>query len=167
MSGHSLPVSPGRRESSMISYRQSVFDRDDDAYKRNQRIRRTTPACRREARAAIEDVLHRFPHEVPALLTAIEEGKIDGTCYQGTCACLKGTLVCAYWERMGQWDYVATFRREAIPHGLLHETAKGLKPTSIEERWFWYIIEGDTPRDNLASARAYTWIKAWLKDHHK
>ena len=74
--------------------------------------------------------------EVPNLIKAIKNGKIDGSQYEGECCCLCGTL------------------------------EKGLKSqidirdaNSPAEQWFSMIKKGDTPADNHASKLALEWIE--------
>jgi len=74
--------------------------------------------------------------EVPALIGAIKEGRIDGSQYEGECCCLCGTL------------------------------EKGLKSaidirdaSSPAEQWFSMIRKGDKPDDNYASETALKWVE--------
>jgi hypothetical protein len=90
-------------------------------------------------RTDVEDVLSAAPTEVPALLDAMRDGKIDGSAYsKGDCACLVGTL-----ERSG---------KVSLPHN-------GDRPA---ERWFANIRPGDTPSTNMHAATAYVWISEWV-----
>jgi hypothetical protein len=69
--------------------------------------------------------------EVPALITALREGKVDGSTYSGPCACLVGSL-----ENAGA---------KGLPHA----------PESPAERWFSPISKGDLPTGtNEGSFRA-------------
>jgi len=87
------------------------------------------------------DVLLRVPHEVPGLIAALKEGRVDGSTYTGTCACLVGTIAnvkhCEYTE---------------VP---------GLKPDSERpiERFFLGIGKGETPETNSISKRAVEWAQ--------
>jgi hypothetical protein len=89
-------------------------------------------------------VLSAAPAEVPGLLTAIREGRIDGSTYEGDCACLVGTL-----------EHVA---------GAPHNTLPLLKANSSRpaEMFFLSINRGDTPETNQFSQLAAAWIEDWL-----
>ena len=96
-----------------------------------------------EVRDDIEAVLATSKDEVPALLAAIREGRIDGSVYAGSCACLIGTLAAARG-----CDY--------------HE----LHPDSSRpaERWFLALRPGQTPATSPVAAITAGWIEAWLRD---
>ena len=89
-------------------------------------------------------VLSSAPAEVPALIAALKEGRVNGSTYSGACACLLGTLAnarqCAY---------------TAIP---------GLTPNSQRpaERFFLLIRFGDTPATSQAAQIACGWAEDWL-----
>ena len=89
-------------------------------------------------------VLSASPAEVPALRAALAEGRVDGSTYEGECACLVGTLANA---RRCSYD--------AIP---------GLKPASqrAAERFFIAIKRGDTPQTSQFSRIALSWVDDWL-----
>jgi len=82
-------------------------------------------------------ILFMARHEVPALITALRDGRVDGSTYTGECACLVGTL-----ENAG-----AT----SLPH----------VSSSPAEQWFAMIRKGDKPGDDsgggFASAKALEW----------
>jgi hypothetical protein len=89
-------------------------------------------------------VLSAVPKEVPALIEALKAGKVDGSTYDGECACLVGTI--------------ANARKTSIYSlGLL-------KPNSSRpaERFFMAIREGDTPENNQAAAIAVQWAEIWI-----
>lgn len=83
-------------------------------------------------------VLQYAPHEVPNLIKAIKEGEIDGSCYEGECCCLCGTLEKGLDENIEVRD-----------------------ANSPAEQWFSMIKEGDTPENNKASKMALEWIEEW------
>jgi len=97
-------------------------------------------------REDIRKVLDSAPSEVPGLLQALWDGKVDGTTYHGECACLVGTIAnvrrCSY---------------DAIPE---------LKPDSSRpaEQWFLNIRKGDTPVTNPASAFACAVVAEWMHE---
>src|ERR1043165_4007430 len=78
-------------------------------------------------------VLSSAPAEVKGLIAAIKEGRIDGSTYEGKCACLVGTI--------------------ANMRGLPYTELGLLKPKSSRpaERFFLSIKQGDTPETNQAS----------------
>ena len=88
------------------------------------------------------EVLDSQPNEVPGLLAALNAGKVDGSTYQGECACLVGTLAnvkgCAY-------------------------TALDVRPDSNRpaEIWFLNINPGMTPDNNGFAAITKEWIDEW------
>jgi uncharacterized protein YjbI with pentapeptide repeats len=93
-------------------------------------------------------ILCSAPSEVVGLRQALLDGKVDGSTYEGDCACLVGTLAkvkgCPYTE---------------IP---------GLAPKSSRpaERFFAAIKPGDTPDTSQFSKLTVEWVDEWLKKMH-
>ena len=83
-------------------------------------------------------VLAYAKNEVPNLIKAIKDGKIDGSCYEGECCCLCGTLEKGLGHKINIRDM-----------------------SSPAEKWFSMIKEGDTPENNQASKLALEWIEEW------
>jgi hypothetical protein len=79
-------------------------------------------------------------HEVPGIRAAIIEGRIDGSAYEGTCACLCGTI--------------------ANIRGVNYKALEAIKPNSNRpvERFFANIKKGDTPETNISSKYALQWL---------
>ena len=89
-------------------------------------------------------VLSSAPKEVPALIDALKNGRVDGSTYQGECACLVGTIA-------------------NIRH-VYHSDIDGLRPNARRpaERFFLGISTGDKPENNQLSALAVEWCEEWL-----
>ena len=93
------------------------------------------------------DVLAVAPLEAPAVLAALEGGKVDGSTYEGTCACLVGTM-----ERSAE----KAERPAKIPHD-------GGRPA---EMFFQRIRPGDTPENSPDAAIAAVWVRQFLARLH-
>ena len=97
-------------------------------------------------RVDIRSILDAAPKEVPGLLAAIREGRVDGSVYSGECACLLGTIAnvrgCNYMD--------------------LGIAPDGSRPA---ERWFLAIRQGDTPESSQVAAVTVSWIEAWQAEH--
>ena len=78
--------------------------------------------------------------EIEGLKTALKEGKIDGSCYEGECCCLVGTIA-------------------KVKHCNYNSLA--VKPNSDRpiERFFFGISKGDTPKTNQFSKIVLDWIE--------
>ena len=89
-------------------------------------------------------VLSSTPAEAEGLRLALIEGKVDGSTYEGECACLVGTLA-----NVKHCNYTS------IP---------GLKPNSARpaERFFLAIRPGHTPETSQLAKLAVAWIEDWL-----
>ncbi|SEO78942.1 pentapeptide repeat-containing protein [Nitrosovibrio sp. Nv6] len=89
-------------------------------------------------------VLAAVPREVAGLRQALIDGRVDGSTYEGECACLVGTI--------------ANIRQEK------YNDLGALKPNSSRpiERFFMGINKGDTPETNQASALALQWTDEFL-----
>ena len=89
-------------------------------------------------------VLSAAPAEVSGLLAAIHEGRIDGSAYTGTCACLVGTI--------------------ANIRGCEYTALSGLSANSGRpaERFFLALRPGDTPATSQTASLAADWIAEWL-----
>ena len=90
------------------------------------------------------DVLLRAPKEVDGLRKALVGGRVNGSTYEGECACLVGTIANIKGER--------------------YDTIKNLQPDSSRpiERFFLAIRKGDTPETNLFCNKAVEWIDDFL-----
>jgi hypothetical protein len=83
--------------------------------------------------------------EVPALIAALKEGRVNGSSYEGPCACLVGTIANAK-----HCNY------QHIPD---------LKPNSNRpaERFFLAIKTGDTPETNPVCKIAVEWAEEFQR----
>ncbi len=83
-------------------------------------------------------------HEVPALVAALRDGRVDGSTYEGECACLVGTIANA-----------KNVYYEVLDHGA----------SNPAEQWFAMIRKGDKPGDDsaggFASKMALEWALEW------
>ena len=90
-------------------------------------------------------VLSAAPEEVSGLLAALKEGRVDGSTYNGECACLVGTIAnvrgCVY---------------TALAPVL---QANSSRPAEV---FFLSIRKGDTPETNTFSTIATEWAEDWL-----
>ena len=89
-------------------------------------------------------LLNAIP-EVPALRRAIIDGQINGSTYQGECACLCGTI--------------------ANVRGVNYEAMSGITPdsSSMAEQFFLGIRKGDTPATNAASKMVLLWVEEFMR----
>jgi len=101
------------------------------------------PSTLRATRADLFDVLLRAIPEVPALLTALREGRVDGSTYEGDCACLCGTIANVRGVNVDDLDF-----KDA---------------TRPIESWFFAIEKGDTPATNAAAKQAEKWIVEFME----
>jgi hypothetical protein len=90
----------------------------------------------------------RLPDELEFLRSAIAEGRIDGSTYDGDCACLAGTLV---KSRHPDQKY-SGYSIDVAPGVIFH--ANSYSPREV---FFSAIRPGDTPKNNSASAIALAW----------
>jgi len=98
----------------------------------------------RSIEADFRYILSRAHKEVPALIAALKDGRVDGSTYEGGCACLVGTL-----ENAGA---------DGLPH-------EGSSPA---ESWFAPISKGTKPGDDseggFRSAKALEWAESYCRD---
>ena len=90
-------------------------------------------------------VLSSAPAEVPALIQALKEGKVDGSTYTGECACLVGTIANAR-------------------HCSINDLGP-LKPAPSRpaEMFFLAIRPGQTPENHEPSRLAVEWAEDWWR----
>jgi hypothetical protein len=79
-------------------------------------------------------------NEIKHLKQSLIDGKIDGSVYDGECACLNGTLCQTAYN--GEKDRLISIRDSARPI----------------ERFFLGISKGNTPENSQFSALALKWI---------
>jgi hypothetical protein len=94
-------------------------------------------------------VFEHLKHELPYLRDKLVKGEIDGTQYDGDCACLIGSLGHGDESKV---DKVC----KAIPY-----YEKGLH--NYGEQWFWNIKKGDTPKNNEFAEHALKLIDSVLE----
>jgi hypothetical protein len=95
----------------------------------------------RSFKADLWMILAMAQGEVPALVKALREGRVDGSTYAGKCACLVGTL-----ENAG-----AT----SLPHDA----------SSPAEQWFAMISKGDKPGEDTAGGFAASKALEWVLEY--
>ncbi len=90
-------------------------------------------------------VLSAAPQEVAGLRAAMVGGKINGSTYQGDCACLVGTI--------------------ANVRGCSYQSIEGLKPDSYRpiEKWFTMFSPGHTPKNHGGMKVTLGWLDEWVK----
>ncbi len=100
------------------------------------------------AREDFRAVLDAAPNEVAGLLLALREGRINGSRYEGECACLKGTIA-----NIRGCSYTALDARCDAP----------LYPDSNRpgERLFMGISPGHVPAINPVARIVEGWILEW------
>ena len=92
-------------------------------------------------------IFQSLPSELPFLREKLVKGEVDGTQYEGDCACLIGTLANA--------DGGIKKVCEIIPY-----YDKGLH--NFGEQWFWNIRLGDTPDNSFFVKHALELIDSIL-----
>jgi uncharacterized protein YjbI with pentapeptide repeats len=90
-------------------------------------------------------VLLQARKEVPFLRQALIDGKVNGSTYSGECACLCGTIANAQGEGKAGDD---------LPYA---------DSSSLAERFFLAIREGDKPENNGAAKIALAWIDEFIE----
>ena len=95
-------------------------------------------------RRDIEHVLFCNPNEAQAVVDALEAGKVDGSFYEGECACLVGTI----------------------------RNARGCELNAIEmdsnrpaERWFTQFVPGRSCENYSPAKLTADWIRDWIAKH--
>ena len=93
------------------------------------------------------EILLRAPHEIAGLRAALVAGKVNGSTYEGACACLVGTI--------------ANVRGAGVYY---RDLGNGIKPNSSRpaERWFLGISTDDTPGTNQISAITVEWLDEFV-----
>jgi hypothetical protein len=86
-------------------------------------------------------ILGGLTSEISGLKTALIEGKVDGSAYEGACACLVGTI--------------ANIRRENYKE-MLDIIPNAWRPA---ERFFTNIHKGNTPSNSAIGAIVLAWIE--------
>jgi len=83
--------------------------------------------------------------EVPELYKALWDGKIDGSQYEGECACLVGTI--------------ANVRKTHF------KSLGDLKPNSerLSEKWFLGIRKGDFPQNSEVAKLTGEWLEKYME----
>lgn len=90
-------------------------------------------------------VLYTAPKEVAGLREALVEGRVNGSTYEGECACLVGTI--------------------ANVRGVEYSTIAGLEPDANRpaERLFLAVKKGDTPENHPVVKIVVEWIDEWME----
>jgi hypothetical protein len=104
-----------------------------------------------DARDDVWSILDHAVKEVPGLLLALQEGRIDGSQYSGECRCLIGTTANLRGTGYAEMPGIKATWTELSWHGM--------RPA---EHWCLKIEAGDTPDNNEYAAAVEDWILEWL-----
>lgn len=88
----------------------------------------------------------RLPDRVPALLSAVRKGRMDGTTFTRSCRCVIGTLATE-----DPWGAVMTIVRDG-------RLGPGVDPI---ENYIFSIRPGQTPATSPIMAHLERWIVQW------
>ena len=93
--------------------------------------------------------LEKAKMEVTGLYDVVMRGKVNGSTYEGECACFCGTI--------------ANIRKEKYS-----EMNIDLRPDSNcpTEKWFLAIRKGDTPENNHVSAVTASWLREFMNNNN-
>jgi hypothetical protein len=100
----------------------------------------------RPIKADFLEIISQAPKEIPALIAALKEGRVDGSTYSGECACLVGTIANARGMDVNSDEF-----------NILMDSQRPA------ESFFMAIRKGDTPETNPASALALEWAESFYK----
>lgn len=91
-------------------------------------------------------ILSSAHNEIPDLIKALKNGKVDGSTYKGECACLVGTI--------------------ANARHMYYEELEGIEPDADRpaESFFTAIAKGDTPKTNPVSKIVLQWAEDYLEE---
>jgi hypothetical protein len=92
--------------------------------------------------------LSKAKAEAVGLYDALMCGRIDGTSYEGPCACFVGTI--------------ANIRKEEYDHLGIDLRPDSNSPT---ERWFLGIRKGETPESNQIAKITADWLKEFMQEN--
>jgi len=118
--------------------------RDADLRGANLRGANLRGANLRSFKADFWAILTTARKEIPGLITAMREGRIDGSTYSGECACLVGTIA-----------------------NVRHVSADTLERDSSRpaEQWFLMIKKGDKPGDDSGGGFALQQALEWAEEY--
>ena len=110
----------------------------------NLRYADLSDADLRSFKADFWAILTTARKEIPGLISAIREGRIDGSTYSGECACLVGTIA-----------------------NVRHVSADTLERDSSRpaEQWFFMIKKGDKPGDDSGGGFALQQALEWAEEY--
>jgi hypothetical protein len=120
-------------------------------------------SVQRDFKQDIFAVLSRAPEDVPAVLTALRAGTIDGTCYfdiASGCGCLAGTLLVSRVRRLR--DSIAALCPGAPISLYARQAGLRLFSVSYAETWFDRIRPGMTPQNNKLVAMTEAWVLEFM-----
>jgi len=121
-----------------------------DAYLARANLARAnlTDANLRTFKADMWLTLAQNRSEVPGLIQALRDGRVDGSVYDGECACLVGTVANLRGVDVGEIEH---------------------DPDHPAERWFLMINKGDKPGDDtgggFAAKKALEWAEEFATLH--
>lgn len=101
-----------------------------------------TDAVQRPFKHDLWGVLLQNQAEIPFLLRALCDGKVNGSIYSGSCACLMGTIANA---------------KKCAVDDLVCDAG------SAAECWFMQISEGKTPENSGVVKMTVEWIEEFLR----
>lgn len=118
--------------------------RKADLSRANLREANLSKANLQEIKEDLFSILEKAKDEIPMLLEALKNGNVDGSVYEGECACLVGTI--------------------ANIRGINYKIMNDIKPDPNRpiERWFFGIKKGDTPENNPISEITVEWIEEFF-----